>query len=117
MKKATKNDRRFKRGLRSAAMNQGSATVPRVVVFRSNHYTYVQAVDDSGSRTLAGMSSRSIDGGKGEKSDLALKLGKQFGEKLKELSISQIKFDRNGYRYHGRVANVAKGLREGDIIF
>lgn len=92
--------------------------MPRLTVFRSNRYTYVQAIDDLSGNTLASVSNR-------EKELLKLKnrvadahkLGQKMGERLKEKKIKCVIFDRNGYRYHGLIKSLAAGVRKAGIEF
>lgn len=104
---------RLKRKLRVRAHCIGSATKPRVSVFKSNKYFYAQAIDDDKSHTLV-----SIDGRKEQLSnnkDSVSKLGVLFATKLKEAGIKEVVFDRNGYLYHGVVAAFADSLRDNGI--
>ncbi len=79
---------------------------PRLSVFRSSKYIYAQIIDDSISKTLA-----SANGKK------AYEVGKQLAEKAQKLKIKNVVFDRGGFLYHGRVAELAKGARDGGLIF
>lgn len=97
----------------------GTATKPRLSVFRSNKDIYVQLIDDTTGTTLAAASSRQKDiqtqaGNKVEKSAL---VGKALAQKALELGIEKCVFDRGGYLYHGRVKSVADGAREGGLKF
>lgn len=97
----------------------GTATKPRMSVFRSNKDIYVQLIDDTTGTTLAAASSRQKDiqahaGNKVEKSAL---VGKAVAQKALELGIEKCVFDRGGYLYHGRVKSVADGAREGGLKF
>ena len=95
---------------------------PRLVVFRSNKNIYGQLIDDSDRVTI--VSSSTIDKelkdkilkieGKVEKSKL---VGMSIGKKLKDKKTKKIIFDRNGYKYHGRVKALADGIRESGINF
>jgi large subunit ribosomal protein L18 len=106
---------RLKRKRRVRAKISGSATLPRVSVFRSNRYLTVQAIDDTTGTTLVGMNSKSI-GQKANKAG-AEALAKEFAVKLKEKNIEAIVFDRNGYQYHGVVAAFGDALRANEIKF
>ncbi|WP_458700198.1 50S ribosomal protein L18 [Sulfurospirillum sp. 1307] len=104
---------RIKRKKRVRADISGTAERPRVSIFKSNRYVYVQAIDDVNGVTLA-----SADGAKlGFKSSKegANALAKVFAETLKEKNLTNVVFDRNGYLYHGVVAAFADGLRENGI--
>jgi large subunit ribosomal protein L18 len=95
---------------------------PRLTVFRSLNHIYGQLIDDVSGRTLVAASSLSkeIRDGlpKGGKSKDAAKLvGKLLGEKAKAADITRVAFDRNGYRFHGRVKELADGAREAGLEF
>lgn len=113
-----KRRRREKRKIRIRKKISGSKKIPRLTVFRSNRYTYVQAIDDSLGHTLASVSNR-------EKELLMLKnqvadahkLGQKMGGRLKEKKIKRVVFDRNGYEYHGIIKSLAEGVRKAGIEF
>lgn len=100
----------------------GTAERPRVSVFRSAKHIYAQAVDDETGKTLAQSSTLAADvksklnGSSGNKAAANL-VGKAFGEVLKAKGFTSIVFDRNGYLYHGRVKDLADGIREAGIEF
>ena len=100
----------------------GTHERPRLSVFRSAKHIYVQAIDDDSGTTLAHSSTLSgslkseLKGATGN-STAAQEVGKVFGEQLKAKGISQVVFDRNGFLYHGRVKNLADGIREIGIQF
>ena len=106
---------RLKRKRRVRAKISGSATLPRVSVFRSNRYLSVQAIDDTSSVTLAALNSKST-GHKANKEGAAA-LAEAFAAKLKEAGLTQIIFDRNGYQYHGVIAAFGDALRANEIKF
>lgn len=93
---------------------EGSEARPRLSVFRSLCYTYAQLIADDSARTLLTVSTKSL--GLPEKKARSVEGAKALGQKLAELAkerkIDQVVFDRNGYRYHGRVKAVAEGARE-----
>jgi large subunit ribosomal protein L18 len=97
---------------------EGTASRPRMSVFRSNKEIYVQFIDDSSGKTLVSTSSndKSFED-KGSKVELALAVGKKAAEAALALGIAQVVFDRNGYLYHGRVKALAEGAREGGLKF
>jgi large subunit ribosomal protein L18 len=97
----------------------GSATKPRLSVFRSNKDIYVQLIDDTNGITIASASSRHKDiaAEKGNKVDMSKKVGEAIARKSQELGIKDVVFDRSGYLYHGRIKAVAEGAREGGLIF
>ena len=97
----------------------GSATKPRLSVFRSNVDIYVQLINDENGSTIASASSKEKDilaqkVNKVEKSKL---VGAAVARKAGELGIKTVVFDRGGYLYHGRVKAVAEGAREGGLEF
>jgi len=104
---------RIKRKKRVRANIFGTAELPRVSIFKSNKYVYVQAIDDANGVTLAAADGAKL-GFKSNKSG-AGELAKVFAETLKGKEISNVVFDRNGYLYHGVVAAFADGLRENGI--
>ncbi|HXS58318.1 MAG TPA: 50S ribosomal protein L18 [Hanamia sp.] len=97
----------------------GSATKPRLSVFRSNKDIYVQLIDDANGVTLAAASSRSKDitAQKSNKVDASKLVGQAIAKKSQELGIKGVVFDRGGYLYHGRIKAVAEGAREGGLEF
>lgn len=111
----SKAARRAKIKNRIRAKVQGTAEVPRLCVYRSNKAIYVQIIDDTKGATILASSSKGID--KGTKSDIAREVGKSIAEKATANGIEQVKFDRNGYLYHGRIKNLAEGAREGGLKF
>ena len=110
-----KANRRAKIKNRIRRKVQGTAETPRLCVFRSNKAIYVQIIDDSKGATLLAMSSQGIE--KGTKTEIAKQVGKAIAEKATANGIENVKFDRNGYLYHGRVKNLAEGAREGGLKF
>ena len=106
---------RLKRKLRIRAKISGSASLPRVSVFKSNRYLSVQAIDDVTATTLAALNSK-VTGHKANKEGAAA-LGEAFAAVLKKAKISEVVFDRNGYQYHGVVAAFGDALRANEIKF
>ena len=94
----------------------GTATKPRLNVYRSNKEIYCQLVDDVNGFTLAGATSLSSKL-KGTKTEKVREVGKLIAEKAKALNIETVVFDRGGYLYHGRVKALAEGAREGGLKF
>jgi large subunit ribosomal protein L18 len=95
----------------------GSAERPRLVVSRSTRHIVAQIVDDSAGRTLASASTLEADlrGLEGDKSAKAKRVGQLVAERAKAAGVESVVFDRGGNRYHGRVAAVADGAREGGL--
>lgn len=88
---------------------------PRLVVFKSITSNYIQLVDDSKGITLTSASDMKIK--KGSKMEKAKNVGIEIAKKAKDLKISGVIFDRNGYLYHGRIKAMAEGAREGGLKF
>ena len=97
----------------------GTASKPRLSVFRSNTEIYAQLIDDISGQTLASSSSKekSIAAQKGTKSEKSKLVGSAIAAKATELGLTEVVFDRGGYLYHGRVKAVADGAREGGLKF
>ncbi|NEG96443.1 50S ribosomal protein L18 [Bifidobacterium primatium] len=95
----------------------GTAERPRLVVTRTNRNMIAQVVDDTKGITLVSASTLNDDftGFEGTKTDAAKKVGELIAEKAKAAGISAVVFDRGGNKYHGRVAAVAEGAREGGL--
>lgn len=106
---------KIKRRIRKIAF--GTATKPRLTVFRSNKEIYVQLVDDVNGVTIASSSSRDKDIQSATKAEAAIAVGKSIGEKAIKNGIQQVSFDRNGYLYHGRVKVLADAAREAGLKF
>ena len=90
---------------------------PRLCVFRSSRHIYAQVVDDTTGRTLAAASTLDplVRGGAQPKKDAAKRVGALVAERSRAAGVSRVVFDRGGYAYHGRVAAVAEGAREGGL--
>jgi large subunit ribosomal protein L18 len=97
----------------------GTATKPRLSIFRSNAEIYAQLIDDDSSATLASASSRDKDivAQKVTKIEKSKLVGAAVARKATELGITTCIFDRGGNLYHGRVKSVADGAREGGLQF
>jgi large subunit ribosomal protein L18 len=96
----------------------GTATKPRLSVFRSNKEIYAQLVDDNSGATLVSVSSRNKEiETAGSKSDVAKAVGKTIADKAKSAGIETVAFDRNGFLYHGRVKALADAAREAGLKF
>ena len=88
----------------------GTATQPRLSVFRSNQHIFVQAIDDDAQKTILALSDSKVEA-KGNKTERAIALAQTLGAQLKKAGITAAVFDRGFYRYHGRVKAVADTLR------
>jgi large subunit ribosomal protein L18 len=113
----TSSAARTRRHLRVRKKIRGSADRPRLVVTRSARHIVVQVVDDVAGKTLASASTmeadlRSLDG---DKRDRARRVGELVAERAKAAGVAAVVFDRGGNQYHGRVAAVADGAREGGL--
>ena len=97
----------------------GSAARPRLVVTRSARHVVAQIVDDTKGHTLASASTMEADlrGTSGDKTAKARKVGQLVAERAKQAGVEAVVFDRGGHRYHGRVAALAEGAREGGLAF
>jgi large subunit ribosomal protein L18 len=106
-----------RRHLRVRKKVAGSASRPRLVVNRSARHMFAQIVDDGAGRTLAAASTLdpSIRTAEGDKTAKARKVGELLAQRAAEAGIAAVVFDRGGYRYHGRVAALADGVREGGV--
>ena len=111
--------RRLKIKTRIRAKISGTADRLRMSVYRSNKDIYVQLVDDLEGKTVLAVSSRDkgVASEKGNKTEIANKVGKLVAERAKEAGIDTVVFDRNGYLYHGRVKALAEGAREEGLKF
>ena len=111
-----KRRRRAKRKFRVRKKLSGNAATPRITVYRSNRFTYVQAVDDGVGHTLVSASNRekSLADIKNTTEGMS-KLGEEFGKRLAEKNVKTAVFDRNGYLYHCRVKALADGIRKSGI--
>lgn len=118
MKKKTKRVKRNRRHKRVRAKIFGTEKKPRLCVFRSNKHIYAQLIDDEKGRTLAVASDLELNKkNKMTKKEKAYEVGKLIAQKVQTKKIKRIVFDRGGYKYHGRVKEIAKGAREGGLEF
>ena len=110
---------RKRRHIRVRKKVSGSAARPRLVVTRSARHIVVQVVDDDAGRTLASASTMEADvrGAAVDKTAKARKVGQLVAERAKSAGIDTVVFDRGGNKYHGRVAALAEGAREGGLTF
>ena len=116
---ANKIEGRERRKLRIRKKVNGTPERPRLSVFRSARHIYAQVVDDVSGATLAHASTLSKDLRDGLKEDnktaQAKKVGALIAKICKERAINKVVFDRNGYRYHGRISALAQAAREGGL--
>ena len=108
--------RRIKRRVRKHI--SGTSVIPRLSVFRSNKEFYAQLIDDVSGKTLASVSPlKNADVSKGSKMETAALVGKSLAEKASGVGIQEVKFDRNGFLFHGRVKAFADAAREAGLKF
>ncbi len=113
LEKRAHREKRRKRVRRKVV---GTAERPRLSVYRSNVNIYAQLIDDDAAQTLAAADSREVGEAENRK-DAARKVGELIARKAKEASIEVAVFDRGGNKYHGRIAALAEGAREGGLKF
>ncbi|WP_432477753.1 50S ribosomal protein L18 [Nocardioides sp. GXQ0305] len=116
---STRTRARLRRQVRGRKKVAGTAARPRLVVTRSSRHITVQVVDDLVGKTLASASSmesdlRTLDGDKTAK---AKKVGELVAARAKDQGVESVVFDRAGNKYHGRIAALADGAREGGLTF
>ena len=116
--KINKNAMRLKRHIRVRGKISGTPECPRLNVFRSNANIYAQIIDDVNGVTLVSANTleKGFEGATGN-AEAAKKVGLTIAERAKEKGITEVVFDRGGYVYHGRVAALAEGAREGGLKF
>lgn len=111
--KKTEKRNRLKAKIRSQI--SGTESMPRLSVFRSNMHMYAQVIDDTKGHTIA--SASDIKDTKGTKAERAVRVGKAVAEAAKSAGVSKVVFDRNGFKYTGRIKMVADAAREGGLVF
>ena len=117
-KKETSNVSRVRRHVRVRKAISGTTERPRLNVYRSLSNIYAQIIDDTKGVTLVSASSKDMkDISYGGNKDAAKEVGKLIAQKAIENGITKVVFDRGGYLYHGRVAFLAEGAREGGLEF
>ena len=116
--KKDKNLARLKRHTRVRGKISGTAERPRLAVYRSNAHISAQVIDDVAGVTLAAASTYEAGfEGIGSNKEAAKKIGKLVAERAMDKGVTEVVFDRGGYLYHGRVAELAEGAREGGLKF
>ncbi len=110
---------RARRHFRVRKNVRGTAERPRLVVTRSAKHITAQVVDDTVGRTLASATTMEADvrGATGDKTEKAKRVGQLVAERAKQAGVDGVVFDRAGNKYHGRVAALADGAREGGLAF
>ncbi len=124
MKRKIKSEnvrRRLRRAMSVRKKISGSAERPRLSVFRSSKHIYAQLVNDEAGETIASASTRTADGrskcGELKKTAAAEQVGRLLADAAKAKGIEKVVFDRGGWAFHGRVAALAKGARDGGLTF
>lgn len=114
-----KNSRRKKIHLRVRKSVNGTDLKPRLCVFRSNKEIYAQLVNDLTHQTLASASTaeKNFEGSGKTKIEQSELVGQLIAERAQSAGITEVKFDRGGYLYHGRVKALAEGARKAGLKF
>ncbi len=117
IRRGAKSVARARRHVRVRKKVTGTPARPRLVVTRSSRHVFVQVVDDSVGRTVAYASTMEADlrADEGDKTAKARRVGALVAERAKAAGVAAVVFDRGGNKYHGRVAAVADGAREGGL--
>ena len=113
MEAKAKQEARVRRHARVRKKVQGEAGRPRLAVFRSNRHIYAQLIDDRAARTLAAASDAEVKAD--NPTERAKAVGALLATRAKDAGIDTVVFDRGGFQFHGRVAAVAAGAREGGL--
>jgi len=109
-----KNRLRKKQHIRKSI--HGHTERPRLTIFKSNVHIYAQIVDDNNHKTIVESSDAKMTG-KMKKMEKAAEVGKDIAEKAMKAKVTTIVFDRNGFKYHGRVKALADAAREAGLVF
>jgi large subunit ribosomal protein L18 len=113
----TRGASRLKRKQRNTVKGTGTAERARLCVFRSNKFTYAQLINDEVNQVIASASTKGGDAKSAKSVEAAKNLGVKIAELAKQKNVTKVVFDRNGYIYHGRIAAVAEGARQGGLDF
>ncbi len=121
IKKANKNQERKKRSLRVRSKISGTATTPRLNVYRTLSHIYAQVIDDVNGVTIVSVSSLSKEiatkiAGKSKK-EVSFIVGEEVAKRAKKKGITKVVYDRAGYIYTGRVKELAEGARKAGLEF
>jgi len=111
----TKVKRRIQRKARVRAKVFGTEARPRLTVFKSNMHIYGQIIDDNKQKTAVAFSDLKVKTGK--KLEKAEVVGEELAKKAIAKKIKKVTFDRNGFKFHGRVKALAEGARKGGLEF
>lgn len=107
---------RERRHNRIRARVMGTSSRPRLTVYKSNRYLHAQVIDDTIGKTLVSGSTKDV-AAKAKKMDAAKMLGVELAKRARAAGITEVVFDRGGFRYTGRVATLADAAREGGLKF
>jgi large subunit ribosomal protein L18 len=113
--KTNKNEKRIRLKTKIRAKVSGTLARPRLSVFRSNKFIYAQVINDATGKTLAQASD--VKMAKGTKTEKAKAVGKMIAEVCKVAKIDKVVFDRNGFKYTGRIKLLADEARAGGLQF
>lgn len=111
----TKQDKRIRLKKKIRTKISGTIERPRLSVFRSNKFIYAQVIDDTKGLTIVSVSDMKV--AKGKKTDRSVEIGKEVAKLAIAKGIKTVVFDRNGFKYTGRVKALADAAREGGLIF
>lgn len=114
--KSSKLNKRIDRQNRIRNKIKAVSSLPRLCVFKSNKGMYAQVIDDLKSHTVVSAHTKEVKI-KGNKSEIALELGKILAKKALDKKIEMVVFDKGGYKYHGRIKAIADGAREVGLKF
>lgn len=119
MSQQTSRAARLRRHTRVRRRVAGTPERPRLAVFRSNQHIYVQLIDDDAGRTIASASDveSSLRGADGTKSERARKVGALVAQRARQAGVTEVVFDRGGFRYAGRLKELADAAREEGLVF
>ncbi len=119
IKKESRNKIRKTRHQRIRNKISGTASIPRLNIFRSNNNIFAQIINDETKETLVSASSidKDLKLDKGGNTEAAIKVGALLAKRAKEAKIEKVKFDRGGYLYHGRVKELAEAARQNGLKF
>jgi large subunit ribosomal protein L18 len=116
--RGTRQDARDRRHNRVRKRVHGTGSRPRLAVYRSNKYIYAQVIDDVQGRTLAAASSQESDlRSENLNLDAATKVGEAIATRAKDAGVTEVVFDRGGYKFHGKVKALAEAAREAGLEF
>jgi len=116
--RGSRQDARARRHSRVRKRIRGTAARPRLAVYRSNRYIYAQVIDDVDGRTLAAASSQETDLRSNSLSvGTATKVGSLVASRAKDAGVSEVVFDRGGFKFHGKIKALADAAREEGLEF